>query len=807
MALFIMTIYLSVWGLSPYVSQYFLADFLAQNQLQLSESSHIRYNPFLSRLNIEEITIKKADQTVFSLSELTVELEAHRLFSDEINVSELIIKDVFVKIIKQNGDGDQSTDSKDVFSIAGLDISSTNNDVDENVEEKIDSGQVDSEDLSDFPFQITIPQVVISDVRIELLLDDQVHTLNVNDFKIQVAKATPTFQDVDFTLSAQLNGSNVSLAAMTEMENDLGEINFEIDVEEVDLRKFSHFSAPYIDIENGFFGYKASHTIKLKENGVHLEIKNMAFNTQGVDVHKNTIFAGVGEQTFTSQKISLNMINDAELFLEGKGDWVWNDINVFNKTKNQALLAVTQLNLQGIGFQLKEGQFHVDINKTGISDTFISDNTEDTIPSLALFKQLDVNSVALSESSLTIDSVEFSGLKANLQLDKNKQLKNLIINMDDLTHSLVGSPETNADSDIASKGEASSTDASKQESTFSMSLNRFSLVDSADIQFSDQSVSPNYNRYIQLTELTAGPFNNQVPNQISAIKLKGKSNQYARFDITAESKPFLENPYYHVITDLNEMDLPSLTPYVKDALGYEIESGQLDLDVDVTLSGTKIKGDSHILLRGIELSSIDDYEEKETKSDTYIPFNTALGMLKDSDGNVDLDLPLAGDTSSPSFGLSGFVTLLVKRATIIGAREYLTMTLVPYAGLVTVVMAADKHLLKVRINDLEYTPAEIDVSEKDEDFLNKFAELLKDKSDLQVKLCGVSTALDIGKEKGSKINNKDDIAALLHISEQRAARFKEYMVEKKGINSSRLLLCKPSLDASKKAIPHISFET
>ena len=810
--LFILTVYLSVWGLSPYVAQHFLADFLEQNNLQLSESSHVRYNPFLSRLNIENVTITKTDQTVFSLNELTIELEAHRLFSDEIIVSELQINDVYVKIIKQKAGLDQSGVNKDVFSIAGINISNTKTDTDTDIDVNVEE-QTDSEGLSDFPFQLIIPQVVISNVTVELVEEGQVHTLKVNDFKIQIAKATPTFQDVDFTLSAQLNGSNVSLAAMTEMDNDIGEINFDIDIADIDIRKFSRFAAPYIAIKNGYFGYKASHSIQLKEGGIHLDIKNLALSTQGVELDRNNIFVGIGEQTFASKKISIEMLHDAELMLEGRGDWEWKDINIFNQTKNQALLAVTQLDLDGIGFQLKEGQYHVDIAKTGISDTFISDNTEDNIPSLALFKQLNINEVALSVSALSVDSVEFSGLKANLQLDKNKQLKNLIINMDDLSDALTGSSDTaqvtasSSEGDVDSQEEQASADSTKPESTFAMKLNRFSLIDSADIQFSDQSVSPNYNRYVHLTELSAGPFNNKIPDQTSVIKLKGKSNQYASFDIAADTKPFLDNPYYHVIADINEMDLPSLTPYVKDALGYEIESGQLDLDVEVKLSGTKIKGDSHILLRGIELSSIDNYEEKESKSQTYIPFNTALGMLKDGDGNVDLDLPLAGDTSSPSFGLSGFMTLLVKRATIIGAREYLTMTLVPYAGLVTVVMAADKHLLKVRINDLAYAPAAIDVSEKDEDFLNKFAELLKDKSELQVKLCGVSTALDIGKEKGAKINNKDDIEALLLISEQRATRFKEYMVEQKGINSSRLLLCKPSLDAGKKAIPHISFET
>ena len=106
---------------------------------------------------------------------------------------------------------------------------------------------------------------------------------------------------------------------------------------------------------------------------------------------------------------------------------------------------------------------------------------------------------------------------------------------------------------------------------------------------------------------------------------------------------------------INEINLPGLSSYIKSALGYEIESGQLDLGIDVNFSGTEMDGKSHVLLRGIKLTAFDNYEDGSLSDQTSIPFNAALSMLKDSDGNVDLDLPLSGDINGPSFGLSGFL--------------------------------------------------------------------------------------------------------------------------------------------------------
>ena len=168
---------------------------------------------------------------------------------------------------------------------------------------------------------------------------------------------------------------------------------------------------------------------------------------------------------------------------------------------------------------------------------------------------------------------------------------------------------------------------------------------------------------------------------------------------------------------------------------------------------------------------------------------------------------MSGDINSPSCGFSGFLPLLVKQATIIGAREYLAVTLVPYAGLVTVVVVADRYMLKVQINNLDYPPTEDSVPFENDMFLSAFSSLLKDKPDLNVKLCGVSTAEDIGKERGSNISGPDDIRVLKSLAIKRAINFKEYMVEEKGIASSRLLLCNPKIDSSFGAIPHVKFET
>ena len=343
------------------------------------------------------------------------------------------------------------------------------------------------------------------------------------------------------------------------------------------------------------------------------------------------------------------------------------------------------------------------------------------------------------------------------------------------------------------------------ESAFTLAINSFSFTDNSHINFTDQSIMPHYERDFTITTFNAGPFDNQKPKQESHFSLKGGSNKYASFNLSAVAKPFSKEDFYQLKGFFKEVSLPSLSTYISEALKYELKAGQLDVDLDVKVDKKDIDGNVVLLLRGIELGAANDHEAGTVKSQTSVPFNIALGMLKDSDGNVELDIPLHGSTDAPSFGIRGFISLMIKQATMSAAKEYLLTTFVPYANVVNVAMSAGDYLLKVRFNDLAFPVKETQLSDQHTEFLTQFSALMKDKPDTQLTLCAIATPQDINKPMGIEITDKAEIKQLAKMSEKRLDNFKEYMVKKEGILSSRLLLCSPKIDSSVDAKPRITF--
>lgn len=801
--------YALIWILSPYVARHYISQYLKPQQLKLVEESVVRYNPFLSKLSIENLAIstvkgtnKEETQEVLALSSLMFQISAYRLILDQFYVSEFDISGLHVIIDRETGG------EREALTVAGVTIPV--------ISQKQGGADavIPKEELpaSNLLLQLLMSKMTLRDSSVVIIENGYRHILQLDNVDVDAVKASQLMQDFSLSLTGNLDGADIDISVHAALENGLGRLNIETEIEDIDINDFKHFARPHLDDLQGLITYQAKHNITLSEGLVSIEFIGLNIQSKGLTANKNAIYIELTEQEFKSERINIIAKTDSALRLSGESTLVFKGLNVYKETKEQVLVALKEVAFDQLRMTSEGGLYEVAINNVTTQDAFFSDNTESALPALTQFVSLAINDVMLTNTGLEINTVELAGLKSNVQLDEKKVLRNLIASIEELSSAL--STESQATESQASVEEAvldksndfSKSNVSAADADFSVKLNDFHLADHAEIYFSDSSVSPNYKRNVFLTNFSAGPFDTQQPDLNSVIAIKGRSNQYDNFDIKVDAKPFLELPTYLIDSKIKEVHLTDLSGYIKQALGYEIDSGQLDLEIQTKLIGTAIKGDAQILLRGIKLTSVDEHESGSLNEATSIPFNLALGMLKDSDGNVELNLPLSGDTSSPSFGLSGFLTLVVKRATIAAAKEYLTMTFVPYAGLVKVVMAADDYLLKVEINNLEYKAEEFEVPEDKEEFLADFAALLTDKSDLQVKLCGVASMADIGKISGASVTTKDDVQKLILISEQRAVNFKQYMVEEKKISSSRLLLCKPKVDLSSGAIPHIKFE-
>jgi hypothetical protein len=121
-------------------------------------------------------------------------------------------------------------------------------------------------------------------------------------------------------------------------------------------------------------------------------------------------------------------------------------------------------------------------------------------------------------------------------------------------------------------------------------------------------------------------------------------------EIKGAINPLIEKPFVDLTIGLKGVDLSPFTPYSGKYLGYKLDKGQLSLDLAYRVADNKLTGKNKVLLNQLTLG-----ETVQSPTATKLPIKLALALLKDRQGNIDLNLPVTGDLDDPEFSVGGIV--------------------------------------------------------------------------------------------------------------------------------------------------------
>lgn len=136
----------------------------------------------------------------------------------------------------------------------------------------------------------------------------------------------------------------------------------------------------------------------------------------------------------------------------------------------------------------------------------------------------------------------------------------------------------------------------------------------------------------------------------SVLKLEGKVDKYGYAKIGGSLLAFDFKNRANVKILFKNIDMPSLTPYSGKFVGYAIKEGKLSMDLSYKIQKGLMEGENKINLDSLTLG-----DKIESEEATNLPLGLAIAILKDSKGQIDIDLPVSGDLNSPDFKYGALV--------------------------------------------------------------------------------------------------------------------------------------------------------
>ncbi|MFC1838566.1 DUF748 domain-containing protein [Thermodesulfobacteriota bacterium] len=262
--------------------------------------------------------------------------------------------------------------------------------------------------------------------------------------------------------------------------------------------------------------------------------------------------------------------------------------------------------------------------------------------------------------------------------------------------------------------------------------------------YSDKSVKPLYKTGLYNMAFTINGIGSDMKST-APFSFKTDIDKYAPFTIKGNLDPLDRQPGFEFTSMLKGLEMPHLSPYSAKFIGNNLKSGKLDLKLDYSLHGRKLKGNNNIVAKNLYLG-----EKVPVKPVINAPVGLGLALMRDISGVIDLDLGISGDLDDPGFSVSGIIIKTIVNIFVKAAAS-------PFKLLGALIPGGNKDL-----GEIVFDPGVSKLNPENKDRLDKLAAALEKRPQLALNIKGTASA-------------GEDIEAL------KIANLNKIVAEKRGI--------------------------
>jgi hypothetical protein len=169
------------------------------------------------------------------------------------------------------------------------------------------------------------------------------------------------------------------------------------------------------------------------------------------------------------------------------------------------------------------------------------------------------------------------------------------------------------------------------------------------IDFTDNFIKPNYSARLTQIQGDVSGVSSTKPEP-ATVKVSGAVDDAAPLSISGQLHPLGPKLFTDIEGEAKGIELTRLTPYAARYAGYAIEKGTLSVKVHYKVDGGKLDASNQIFLDQLTFG-----EKTDSPEATKLPVLFAVSLLKNSKGEIDVNLPISGSLDDPQFSVGGII--------------------------------------------------------------------------------------------------------------------------------------------------------
>jgi len=292
--------------------------------------------------------------------------------------------------------------------------------------------------------------------------------------------------------------------------------------------------------------------------------------------------------------------------------------------------------------------------------------TSDTENNLAISSNLNLANLNIEtlknrRKILGWDSLIINDAKHSLK-NQNTEISGVILNQPYVDFAIDKAGNTTVQEVLVEKpasNETQTTHSDADKDTEKSNIPPLSIasitINNATGKFSDQSLPLPFNTTFSELNGNVTTIDSQS-TEPSTIAMKGRIDEYGLMKVNGALTPFNPQQQTHIDLAFKNVDVPNLSPYSIKFAGRTIEKGRLNLDLGYQIKNGQLQGSNTVEIQKLTLG-----KRIDQPGALDLPLDLAVALLKDGKGNIEVNLPVAGDMNNPQFGYGKVVGQALKR--------------------------------------------------------------------------------------------------------------------------------------------------
>jgi hypothetical protein len=174
-------------------------------------------------------------------------------------------------------------------------------------------------------------------------------------------------------------------------------------------------------------------------------------------------------------------------------------------------------------------------------------------------------------------------------------------------------------------------------------------VEAGTLHFADRSLATPFEATIgELSGAVAGF--STAASDAAQVRLNGRVQPYGTARIRGSINLNAPTALADIRAVFRNLQLEAFNPYVAKFAGYRIESGRLSAELRYEVREGRLAGSNQLVFQNMQLG-----EKLEQKGLLDLPLELAVALLADSQGRIDLAIPVRGDLNDPQFDMGAIV--------------------------------------------------------------------------------------------------------------------------------------------------------